>query len=92
LVFVADIVWQSASAVRGYPFSDVVAFRVTRSLLWTYTVSHSLMKQRKADEVDEEKFETKVKKLQLFVEISSGELTASAVHGQANLEDLPSGL
>jgi len=49
------------------------------------------MKRRKADEVDEEKFETKVKKMQMFVEISSGELTASAVQGQANFQELPSG-
>jgi len=50
------------------------------------------MKRRKADEVDEEKFETKVKKVQLFVEISSGELTASTIHGHANFQVLSSGM
>jgi len=50
------------------------------------------MKRRKADEVDEERFEMKVKKVKLFVEISSGELSASTIHGHTNFQVLSSGV
>jgi len=87
------VVWHSASAVRGYPFSDVVAFVIDEHIVGKNQISHSLMKHHKPDRKPVQKdFPKLEKKLQLFVEISSGEMTASVIKGSEELENVPTGI